>query len=308
MIKSLDDMLKQFNEKGQSILSVAAAEDKEVLMALKDAVEQEIVIPILVGDENEIKKISNEIEFDLTNIKIINSNSIEESAKIAVQLVSNKEADFVMKGILDTSVLLKSVLDKEYGLRTDSLLSHVMIYELENYHKLLILTDGGMNISPDYNQKEQILKNSIKAAKSLGIDTVKVACIAAKEKVSPKMPATIDADLLENACKEGKFGDDVIVEGPLAFDLAISQEACKIKGFKSEISGDTDILLVPNIEVGNGIGKSFTYMAKAKSAGIVMGAKAPIVLVSRADSHESKLYSIAYGALISRELKLNKCK
>ncbi|MGL5347658.1 MAG: bifunctional enoyl-CoA hydratase/phosphate acetyltransferase [Peptostreptococcaceae bacterium] len=303
MIKSLDEILKQFNGKGQSVLSVAAAEDKEVLMAVKDAVEQSIIIPILVGDENKIKEISSEIEFDLTNIRIISTSSIEESAKVAVQLVSNKEADFVMKGILDTSVLLKSVLDKEYGLRTENLLSHVMIYELENYHKLLLLTDGGMNISPNYKQKEQILQNSIKAAKSLDMDTVKVACIAAKEKVSTKMPATIDADMLENACREGKFGDDVIVEGPLAFDLAISKEASKIKGFKSEISGDTDVLLVPNIEVGNGIGKSFTYMAGAKSAGVVMGAKSPIVLVSRADTHESKLYSIAYGALISKKLQ-----
>ncbi|MGL5312391.1 MAG: bifunctional enoyl-CoA hydratase/phosphate acetyltransferase [Peptostreptococcaceae bacterium] len=303
MIKSLDDMLKQFKGKGQAVLSVASAEDKEVLLAVKDAVEQEIIKPILVGDEKKIREIALQIGFNLEGINIVNAETIEESAKIAVQLVSNKEADFVMKGLLDTSVLLKSVLDKDYGLRTDSLLSHVMIYQLKNYHKLLLLTDGGMNISPDYNQKEKILQNSIEAAKSLGMDTVKVACLAAKEKVNPKMQATVDADLLQKSCKEGKFGKNVIVEGPLAFDLAISEEASQIKGFKSEISGDVDILLVPNIEVGNGIGKSFTYMAEAKSAGVVMGAKAPIVLVSRADSNESKLYSIAYGALISKGMK-----
>lgn len=303
MIKDLHDMLDKLKQEEKVILSVAAAEDREVLLAIKDAVNKEVIQPILVGQADKIKSISNDINFELEGITIIDSPSIEESAKIAVELVSKQEADFVMKGLLDTSILLKSVLNKEYGLRTESLLSHVMIYQLENYHKLLILTDGGMNISPDYEQKEKILKNAIQAAKCLGMDEVKVACLAAKEKVNPKMQATVDARLLQEACKEGKFGEDVIVEGPLAFDLAISKESSEIKGFKSEVSGDTDILLVPNIEVGNGIGKSFTYMANAKSAGIIMGAKAPVVLVSRADSHESKLYSIAYGALIAKSMK-----
>lgn len=303
MIKNLQDMLTKLKGNDKVILSVAAAEDKEVLIAIKDAVEKEIIKPILVGQADKIKAISKEIGFSLEGIEIINAESIEESAKIAVELVSSKKADFVMKGLLDTAVLLKSVLNKDYGLRTDSLLSHVMIYELESYHKLLLLTDGGMNISPDYDQKEKIVKNSIQAAKSLGMETVKVACLAAKEKVNPKMQATVDADLLQKACKDGKFGENVLVEGPLAFDLAVSKEASEIKGFKSEVSGDADILVVPTIEVGNGIGKSFTYMAKSKSAGIIMGAKAPIVLVSRADSHESKLYSIAYGALVAKSMK-----
>lgn len=303
MINNLQDMLTKLKGNDKVILSVAAAEDKEVLIAIKDAVEKEIIKPILVGQADKIKAISKEIGFSLEGIEIINAESIEESAKIAVELVSSKKADFVMKGLLDTAVLLKSVLNKDYGLRTDSLLSHVMIYELESYHKLLLLTDGGMNIAPDYDQKEKIVKNSIQAAKSLGMETVKVACLAAKEKVNPKMQATVDADLLQKACKDGKFGKNVLVEGPLAFDLAVSKEASEIKGFKSEVSGDADILVVPTIEVGNGIGKSFTYMAKSKSAGIIMGAKAPIVLVSRADSHESKLYSIAYGALVAKSMK-----
>lgn len=303
MIKELKDILDMLKGEEKVILSVAAAEEKEVLQAVKDAVENQIIEPILVGDKDKIKLISEEINFDLTGIKILNSNSIEESARIAVELVSTKNANFVMKGILDTSVLLKSVLNKDYGLRTDSLLSHVMAYQIENYHKLLLLTDGGMNISPNYEQKEMILKNAIQAAKALGLDTVKVACLAAKEKVDTKMQATVDADLLQKAFVNGKFGKNVIVEGPLSFDIALSKEASDIKGFKSEVSGDIDILLVPTIEVGNGIGKSFTYMADAKSAGVIMGAKAPIVLVSRADSAESKLYSIAYGALIAKNIK-----
>lgn len=303
MIKKLDDILEQLKGSEKIVLSVAAAHDEEVLIAIKDAVDKDIIRPILVGDEEKISTISKEIDFKLDDIKIIDSKDIEESSKIAVQLVSNNEADFIMKGLLDTSVLLKSVLNKDYGLRTDSLLSHVMIYELNNYHKLLLLTDGGMNISPDYNQKEKILKNSVQAAKSLGMENIKVACLAAKEKVNPKMPATVDADLLAKASNEGKFGENVIVEGPLAFDIAVSKEASEVKGLNSKVSGDVDILLAPTIEVGNGIGKSFTYMAKAKSAGVIMGAKAPIVLVSRADDHKSKLYSIAYGALIAKNIK-----
>ena len=290
MVKKLKEIFDILKGEEKLILSVAAAEDKEVLKAVKDAVEKQIIEPILVGDCDKIKLISEKINFDLTGIEILNSNNIEESAKIAVELVATKNADFVMKGILDTSILLKSVLNKEYGLRTESLLSHVVAYQMENYHKLLLITDGGMNISPNYEQKEMILKNAIQAAKALGIDTIKVACLAAKEKVNPKMQATVDGHLLQEASINGKFGRNVIVEGPLSFDIALSKEA-------------SDILLVPNIEVGNGIGKSFTYMANAKSAGVIMGAKAPIVLVSRSDSAESKLYSIAYGALIAKDIK-----
>ena len=303
MIKELKDILDILKKQNQAILSVAAAEDKEVLQAVKDSVDIGIIKPILVGNSEKIKSISKQIKFDLSGIKIINSNSIEESAKIAIELVSSKKADFVMKGILDTSILLKSVLNKDYGLRTDSLLSHVMIYQMDNYHKLLLLTDGGMNILPNYDEKEKILKNAIEAANALGIENIKIACIAAKEKVNPKMQATVDGELLQKASIEGKFGKNVIVEGPLSLDIALSKEASKIKGFKSKVSGDTDILLMPTIEAGNGIGKSFTYMANAKSAGVIMGAKSPIVLVSRADSSESKLYSIAYGALIVKNIK-----
>jgi len=303
MIKNLDQMLDVLKDSEKVVLSVAAAHDEEVLLAIKSAVQMDIITPILVGQEQKIREISGEIKFDLDGIKIIDKETIEECAETAVKLVSSKEADFVMKGLLDTSVILKAVLNKEWGLRTDSLLSHVMVYEADFYPKLLVTTDGGMNIAPDYEQKVKILKNAIKATEPLGLENIKVAALAAKEKVNPKMQATVDAKALEDACKQGEFGDNVIVEGPLAFDLAVSDEACKIKGFKTEVGGDVDIMLMPTIEVGNGIGKSFTYAAGAKSAGIIMGAKAPIVLVSRADTHESKLYSIAYGAIVAAHKK-----
>ena len=295
----MDDMLKKLKGDKRVNLSVAAAHDEEVLLAIKSAVEMEIITPILIGEENKIREISKEINFDLSKFKIINKGTIEECAETAVKLVSSGEADFAMKGLLDTSVILKAVLNKEWGLRTDSLLSHVMVYEVPSYDKLLVTTDGGMNIEPDYDQKVKILKNAIEATKPLGLKHIKVACLAAKEKVNSKMQATVDARALQEAGERGEFGKDVTVEGPLAFDLAVSKEAAKVKGFKSKVSGETDIMLMPTIEVGNGIGKALTYFAGAKSAGIIMGAKAPIVLVSRADSHESKLYSIAYGALIA---------
>ena len=303
MIKKLDQMLDVLKGSEKVVLSVAAAHDEEVLLAIKSATEMNIITPILVGQEDKIRKISDEINFDLNGIKIIDKETIEECAEVAVKLVSSKEADFVMKGLLDTSVILKAVLNKEWGLRTDSLLSHVMVYEADFYPKLLVTTDGGMNIAPNYEQKVKILKNAIKATEPLGLETIKVCALAAKEKVNPKMQATVDAKELEDAWKNGEFGENVIVEGPLAFDLAVSKEACEVKGFKTEVGGDVDIILMPTIEVGNGIGKAFTYAAGAKSAGIIMGAKAPIVLVSRSDTHESKLYSIAYGAIVAAHKK-----
>lgn len=301
MIKKLDDIFNELKScDKKAVLSVAAAHDEEVLLAVKDACEMDIIKAILIGEEDKIRKIASEINFNLDNVEVIDESDLKLCAEKAVKLVSSGKADYVMKGLLDTSIILKEVLNKEYGLRTDSLLSHVMIYEVPSYHKLLILTDGGMNIDPDVSQKKKIADNAIKAAKSLGINTVKVACLAAKEKVNPKMQATLDADELKSMCKDGMFGNGVVVEGPIAFDLAVSEEACKIKGYESEVGGDADILLVPTIETGNGIGKALTYMANAKSAGIIMGAKAPVVLVSRADTHESKLYSIAYGAIATK--------
>ncbi|MEJ8554041.1 bifunctional enoyl-CoA hydratase/phosphate acetyltransferase [Tepidibacter sp. Z1-5] len=295
MIKKLNQVISKVKSIQTMKLAVAAAQDEEVLKAIFDARKEGIIEPILVGDTEKIKEISKELNEDITGIELIEAKELKESAEIAVKLVSSKKADFVMKGLIDTSILLKEVLNKEYGLRTESLLSHVMVYEVPSYHKLLILTDGGMNISPNLEQKYKIMNNAIKVAKSLELEIIKGACIAAKEKVSDKMIATVDAHELSKK----EYGNDIIVEGPLAFDLSISKEAARIKNFKSEVAGDVDIMLFPTIEVGNGIGKALTYMAGAKSAGIIMGAKAPVVLVSRADTHESKLYSIAIGALIA---------
>lgn len=299
MIKNFEELINAAKEQTTMKLAVAAAQDEDVLIAVCGAAEMGIVEPILVGESVKIIELAGKNNLDISKYELIDKVDLIEAARTSVELVSTGKADFVMKGLIDTSILLKAVLDKEIGLRTDSLLSHVMVYQVPSYHKLLFITDGGMNIAPSLDEKAFILKNSVKVAHAMGIENVKVACLTAKEKVSSKMIATVDAGKLKEMDTNGEFGEGVIVEGPIAFDLAVSKEAAKIKKFESEVAGDADILLVPVIEVGNGIGKALTYMANAELAGIIMGAKAPVVLASRADSHESKLNSIALGSVIA---------
>ncbi len=299
MITNFKDLVAAAKTQKRARLAVAAAQDEEVLVAVCNAAREGIVEPILVGDTAKIREIAGEHNLDISAFALVEAPDLVEAARTAVKMVSAGEADFLMKGLIDTSILLKAVLDKEIGLRTDSQLSHVMVYGTPAYHKLLFMTDGGMNIAPNLEEKAKIIKNAATVAMALGIEKVKVACLAAKEKVEPKMQATVDADALQKMSEAGEFGPNVVVQGPLAFDLAVSKEACEVKKFTGEVAGDADVILVPTIEVGNGIGKSMTYMAHADSAGIIMGAKVPVVLVSRADSHESKLYSIALGSLIA---------
>lgn len=301
-MRTLSELIESVKSKPMMRLAVAASQDEEVLMAVVEAAEKGIIEPILVGDMEQTKKIALEHGLDISKYESINETDLIKSAITSVKLVSEGKADFLMKGIIDTSILLKEVLNKEYGLRTDSLLSHVMVYEIPTYHKLIFLTDGGMNIEPNYEQKIKIVENSVKACQALGNESIKVAMLAAKEKVNDKMQATVDAANIQKYFEnEGKI-EGVIVEGPLALDLAISEEAAKVKNFNSQIAGDADVLVVPTIEMGNGIGKTLTYFANAESAGVIMGAKAPVVLVSRADSHEAKLNSIALGSLVANKL------
>lgn len=299
MIKNLNELLSEAKSQKSMKLVVAAAQDEDVLLAVVKAAEEGIIDPILVGDVNEINRIAESNKLDLETYSMIDVKDLVEVAKLSVEMVKKGKADFLMKGLIDTAILLKAVLDKEIGLRTDNQLSHVMVYDVPTYHKLMFFTDGGMNIAPDLNAKVSITKNAVQVAKALGNTEVKVAALAAKEKVNPKMQATIDAKALEEKCKDGEFGEGVIVEGPLAFDLVVSKEAARTKGFKSEVAGDVDVVVVPTIEVGNGIGKALSYLANTKSAGIIMGASAPVVLVSRADTFEDKLNSIALGSVIA---------
>lgn len=297
-MKSFDEFFKLAETTKKKRLAVAAAQDTEVLMAVESAREMGLIDGILVGNEAVIKDLAGNLNVNLKNYEVVDAQDTKEAARIAVNLVSGSQADFLMKGLMSTADILKAVLDKEIGLRTGSLLSHVMIYSVPSYHKLLFLTDGGMVTYPDLKQKVQIIQNAVKVAKALGISPVKVAPLCAVEVVNPDMQATVDAAVLSKMNQRGQI-KDCIVDGPLALDNAINKEAAKHKGIESPVAGDADILLVPNIEAGNLLGKSITYLAGGKSAGVIMGAKCPIVLVSRADTHESKLNSIALGSIVA---------
>ncbi|NLJ57828.1 MAG: phosphate butyryltransferase [Tissierellia bacterium] len=279
-------------------IAVAAAQDYDVLKALKEAVKENICLPILVGDKEKIIEISKEIDFDLSNIEVIAVSDDNEASRKAVSLVSSDQADVLMKGLVDTSVVLKAVLDREIGLRTENVLSHAAVFTLDKYHKFLIVTDAAMNISPNYKEKKQIIENAISLSNSLGVNTPKVAVVCAKEKVSSNMQATVDAQELVEMYNGGEISG-CIVEGPFGLDNAISKEAARIKGVSGQVAGDADILLMPNIEAGNILYKALTYFSHSESAGIILGARSPIVLTSRADSDSVKLNSIALAVICS---------
>jgi len=280
-------------DKRHICIAVAAAQDLDTLGAVYDAREELGIKHILVGDTDKIKVFTQSLGF--IPDWVINADSDEEAAGIAVNLVKEGKAQALMKGKLQTGLLLKAVLDKEKGIRDSGLLSHLAILESPNYHKLIFIADGGMNIAPDLEQKKQIIENSVKFMRSLGYDCPKVAVLAAVETVSSKMQETIDANALAQMNKAGEI-TDCIIEGPLSFDIAINAEAAATKGFDSEICGDTDLFITHDISAGNILCKSMMYLGNAKMAGCVLGAKAPIILVSRGATAEEKLLSIAFAA------------
>lgn len=275
-------------------VAVAAAEDHEVIEAVSEAVKRNLAKFLLYGDKEKIINYLNKHDnlASNENIQIIHTSSKGLAAENAVKAVRLNEADVLMKGNVPTATILKAVLNKEYGLRTGSVLSHVAVFEVPNYDKFAIITDAAMNIAPDLDQKAQIITNAVGIARSIGIDMPLVAPIAAVEVINPAMQATLDAAALTLMNKRGQL-TNCIVDGPLALDNAISMTAAEHKGITSEVAGRADILLVPTIEVGNALYKSLVYFAKAKVGAVIAGAKAPIVLTSRADTAESKLYSLA---------------
>ena len=298
MIKNFNDLLALAAERGPKTISVAVAQDKDVLLAIKAANDKKIANAILVGDKSKIEEIAGDIDLDLNKFEIEDYSDITEASRRAVELVSSGKAHIVMKGLVDTSIILKAVLDKEIGLRNNKVLSHVALFDTECYDKLLFVTDAAMNIAPTLEQKKEIIENAVFVAQSVDIDEPKVAVVGAKEKVNPKMPATVDAKELEEMNKRGEI-TGCIVGGPFALDNAVSKEAAKHKGIDHPVAGDADIILAPNIESGNILYKTLNFLANSKSAGIIVGAKAPIVLTSRADSDEDKLNSIALGVLMA---------
>ena len=297
-MKNFKEIINLARERGPKTISVACCQDKEVLMAVEMARKERIANSILIGNIEKTKEIAKEIDLDLSNYELIHIEDLSEASLKSVELVSQGKADMVMKGLVDTSIILKAVLDKEKGLRTNNVLSHVAVFDIEYYDRLLFITDAAMNLAPELNVKKQIIENACTVAHSLDIEIPKVAVLCAKEKVNPKMKDTVEAKELEEMCNRGEI-TGCIVGGPFALDNAVSIEAAKHKGITHPVAGQADILLAPDIEAGNILYKSLVFFSKSKNAGVIVGAKAPIILTSRADSEETKLNSVALGVLMS---------
>jgi phosphate butyryltransferase len=295
VLKNLSD-LKRIVEGGpRKKLVLAAAQDQHSLGAVVRAWKDNIIEPILIGDKEGIQNICASNNYDIAGLRIIHEPDTEMSVEIAVKMVSSKQADILMKGKVGTSTLLKCVLNKEWGLRTGNLLSHFALFEVETYHKVIAVTDVAMNIAPNLKEKIAIVNNSVACLNRLGYRMPKVAVLGAVEMVNENMEATLDAALLSKMNQRDQI-KNCIIDGPLAFDNAVSLESAQQKGIRSEVAGDTDLLLMPDIEVGNVLYKSLVFFAKAKVASIILGALVPIVLTSRSDSEQAKYDSILLSA------------
>lgn len=298
-MKNFTELIKKVRENNvRKVVAVAAAEDIEVLQALKDAQDLDLAQAILFGHEEKIRVLAQRVQLKLSGITIAHEPDQHEAARKAVACVRRGDAHLVMKGLIGTASFLKAILEKDCGLRSENILSHVALFESPYYPKLLLVTDCAMNIAPSLQEKEAIIKNAIQVCMRLGIKVPKVAAVCAVETVTPNMPATVDAALLAKMGERGQI-KDVIIDGPLGLDNALSSHAAQHKGIKSPVAGDADIILVPNIESGNMMYKTLVYLAQTPNAGVVMGALAPIVLTSRADTAQAKLNSIALGLLIA---------
>ena len=304
-MKDFNELFELVKKAPKKKVSVAVAQDDEVLRAVKGAKELDIADAILVGDEAEIRKIAAEIDMDLEGYEIINVEDKIEAARTAVSLVHEGKADMYMKGLIDTKDFLKSVLDKEVGLRTGKPLSHVCVFEMEGYDKLLFLTDVAFMTYPTLEDKVSIINNTVDICHACGINEPKVAPVAAVEVVNPKMPATVDAAELTKMNEEGAI-TGCIVDGPLSFDLATCPEAAKHKGAEGrKIVGDADVILFPDIHAGNLVYKALVHFANVKNGNLITGTKAPVILTSRSDTYEVKMNSLALGAIVAESLKNN---
>ncbi|MEJ5257004.1 MAG: bifunctional enoyl-CoA hydratase/phosphate acetyltransferase [Fervidobacterium sp.] len=293
MLRSLNDIIEMAKGKNK-VIAIAGAEDKEAIKAVHEASELG-VSALLFGKKEIIEKNLAEVGADFP---IIDCRTDEESSKEAVKAVVEGRAHIVMKGLVKTSTLLKAVLDKECGLRTDRLLSHVAVVEVPGVNRLIFITDGGMVIKPTLEQKVQIIENAVSVAKKLGYEMPKVGLIAAVETVNPDMPETLEASVIAKMNERGQI-KNCKIDGPLGIDNALSVYAAEVKGVKGDVAGHADILVVPDIHSGNFLGKSAVYFANGRIAGIIAGAKAPVIVISRADTSDSKFASIALAIALS---------
>ncbi len=297
MIKKLSELEGLIDRsKSRKRLALAVSQDAFSLGALHHAYRNGIIDPVLIGSEMETVEMAKSLGLNFYGADFVNEPDTEKAVEIAVRMVHEGRADILMKGKVATPVLLKAVLNKKWGLRTGKLLSHLSLFEVENYHKLIGVTDVAMNIAPTLKEKIDIVNNAVGYFNSIGIICPKVAVLGAIEMVNENMQATLDAALLSKMNQRDQI-KNCIIDGPLAFDNAVSEISALNKGIKSEVAGHTDILLMPDIEVGNVLYKSLVWFAKAKVASLVLGASAPIVLTSRSDAEQSKYDSILMAAL-----------
>lgn len=299
VIENFEQLIKNVqNFEGKKKVAVVAAHDAHTIEALLLALDNNIVEPILIGNRAQIEEEILKLGRKTSDLEIIDTPSDNASALKAVALARDGEVQLIMKGKIQTADLLKVVVNKEYGLRTESIMSHFVINEVKGYHKLFVITDSGMIMYPDLEQKKKIIENAVGVLHSLGYENPKIAVLAAVETVNPKMPESVEAGLLKEMNQNGEI-KGCIVEGPLSYDLAMSKTSAEIKGYSSLVAGDADILLVPNITAGNILGKCLTFTAGAKMAGFIVGAKVPIILTSRGSSTEEKYLSLVLSASAS---------
>jgi len=295
MFTKLSELIAVAKSKTKRRVAVAAAADEPVLLALQEAMRQEIVMPVLVGNTDKIRRIANKIGLDLEDIEIIEESNPNIAAVKAVEQIRLGNADVLMKGLVGSGPFLKAVLDGEKGLRKSKTLSHVAFFESPYYHKLIGLSDAALNVEPEFADKVAILNNGVEAFRKLGIETPKVAIIGAVETVNPKMKPSTDAALMTMMNKRNQI-TNCIVDGPLALDNAVSSEAAHHKGIESPVAGDVDLILTPDIYSANIMYKTLNFMGGSFSAAVIMGAKVPVVLTSRSDSDKSKFMSIVVAA------------
>lgn len=297
--KSFDELIEKV--KGYSSIkrmAIAAAGERHTLEAAFHARKEGVARPVLVGDEVEIRRIMKEMGEEVPDEDIYPAADNKEAAELAVSLVREGKADFLMKGYLDTGVILKAVVNKEQGLGKGGVMSHFTMFDVPGYHKILVPVDGGMVTYPTLEQKKAIIENTVDTLIAMGYDCPKVGVLACVEKVNPKMPETVEAAELARMNREGEI-KNCIVEGPISYDCAVDGEIAKLKGYESRIAGDVDVLVAPNIHAGNIMGKMLTCTCKAKMAGFVVGAKCPVVLTSRGSSAEEKFLSVVVSAAAS---------
>lgn len=299
VIESFEQLIKNVqNFDGRKKVAVVAAHDSHTIEAVFQAVDNNIIDPVLIGKKELIEDIISELGRKIDEVEIIDCPDDKEAALKAVTMARDGEIQLIMKGKIQTADLLKAVVNKENGLRTDSIMSHFVIIEAPGYHKLLVTTDGGMIMYPDLEQKKKIIENAVGVLHTLGYESPKIAVLAAVEKVNPKMPESVEAGQLKEMYLSGEIGG-CIVEGPISYDLAMSKTSAEIKGYTSPVAGDADVLIVPNITAGNILGKCLTFTAGAKMAGFIVGAKVPIVLTSRGATTEEKYLSLVLSAAAS---------